>query len=476
MNAFNQDIAMAAEGALLSQAELSERIHASVAAGALVTAQQDMRAWEERFGEDFPFAQMAVALHRAAGEGALALAAAERAVDRWPDMYKAHVMVLRAALEIEDKPRAADHARAAVARFPTDIKLLDLSFHALVGPAPQEALEVAGRMVSLGHALPVNLARQGHIMLRSMEGAEALRYFRAAIDAGAPEASLLADMAFAAEYAGLLPLARSYWEQVEAHAAESGFTGNVHTRLEKIAQLSEDERNRDRVEAYTVEQLMVAGGGGAPFMFRTAAEDLIGYRVPGSREAILEFGVIASMMGIARPLLTEKHRSLGVNIIMFSDPRRLIMMGGAVSLGETYDDTIAVLKQMMAQWGVERIYVRGRSAGAYPAIRYGLDLGAPRIFLQAPAVTPAGSDSPLVPRLLAALGPNAIDVRAAIEAKRGASEIIISYNLDRPMDVSQVDYLRDLPNVRLLPFADHDEHRSGSSKGVSPFDVLLLGK
>jgi len=197
----------------------------------------------------------------------------------------------------------------------------------------------------------------------------------------------------------------------------------------------------------------------------TEAGDILIERVPGSRAMLIAFGGLSTMFGGTAEDMGFLVGSGRANAIFVSDPQRLFMLGGFASIGE-YWTTIGWLKDLKQAWSIEHIYCLGLSGGGYPALRYGLDLGARRIltFAAPTEITPTITETDkrataLAHRVLSRRPHMCINLRDEI-AKYGAAapEIINYYGSDMPEDSYHGRNIEGLPTVSSRPVAGLDSH------------------
>lgn len=197
----------------------------------------------------------------------------------------------------------------------------------------------------------------------------------------------------------------------------------------------------------------------------TEAGDMLIDRAPDSRSLLLTFGGLSTMFGGVAEDMEFVVRNVAINTIFVSDPQRLFMLGGFASVGE-YWTSIGWLKDLKHAWGIENFYCLGLSGGGYPAIRYGLDLGARRVltFAAPTEITPTITQTDkrataLANRVLMRKPHMCVNLRAEI-ARFGtdAPQIINYYGADMREDSYHARNIEGLPTVSLRPVANLDSH------------------
>jgi tetratricopeptide (TPR) repeat protein len=197
----------------------------------------------------------------------------------------------------------------------------------------------------------------------------------------------------------------------------------------------------------------------------TAAGDILIERAPDSRSLVLAFGGLSTMFGgVAEDMGFLVNRTR-INAMFVSDPQRLFMLGGFASVGD-YAATIAWLKALREAWSLENFYCLGLSGGGYPALRYGLDLGARRVltFAAPTQITPGITAidkraTALAHRVLTRKPDMCVNLRDEI-AKHGdaAPEIINYYGTEMAEDAYHARNIEGLPTVISRGVAGLDSH------------------
>jgi tetratricopeptide (TPR) repeat protein len=215
----------------------------------------------------------------------------------------------------------------------------------------------------------------------------------------------------------------------------------------------------DELKAYAVASGVPTGeANAAATRLITEAGDILIERVPDSPALLLAFGGLSTMFGGTAEEMSFLVRTVRLNALFVSDPQRLFMLGGFASIGE-YWTTIGWLKDLKQAWSIEHIYCLGLSGGGYPALRYGLDLGARRIltFAAPTEITPTITQvdkraTALTHRVLARRPHMCVNLRDEI-AKLGdaAPEIINYYGADMPEDAYHARNIEGLPTVSSRP-------------------------
>jgi hypothetical protein len=92
----------------------------------------------------------------------------------------------------------------------------------------------------------------------------------------------------------------------------------------------------------------------------------------GATAVVLTFGGNTGYLMLPPGLVTLPN----THVIAIRDPKRCFALCGIPGLGQTYAACLTNLRVMMAELGATDLFCAGVSAGGFPAMRYGLDLGA----------------------------------------------------------------------------------------------------
>lgn len=411
------------------------------------------------------------------GRWSEAMAFGRAFIEAFPDNPVPYARLASACRQAAALAEGMEVVDAGLGRFPQDVSLLKLGAEiAVLDGDDERALAYVRQRAELpGEAGGAHLAA-GYIHLRTYAGRAAQLSFDAAIAAGHPADQLRLARAQAAIYAEEFETARRLIDEEEAERGASAESRAWREKLDFREKLlrSPDARPAIRLKSAPTaelqsyaraEQVQVGGLDAIEGRVITPLGDVMVDRVEGSRSLLLAFGGVAAMMGGS---VADVSRQLGgykLNILTLSDPQRMFLMGGFASIGD-YPATIAWLRGIIAAWGVTRVYCVGFSAGGYPAIRYGLDLGATRVIcfagptdLSDKTMSKDERATALIARTRRYLPHMAIDLRPLIEAQGdGAPEIVCYYGAAMPLDVMHAENIAGLPTVSLRPIPGLQGH------------------
>jgi hypothetical protein len=200
-----------------------------------------------------------------------------------------------------------------------------------------------------------------------------------------------------------------------------------------------------------------------PFRDNFASDVQVVHR-PNADTVILLFSGFPHLLGVP---LCAIHRWLGrlpASLIYLGDVRKLLYLEGVRSLGPNRETTLAVLREIIASLGGRRILCYGDSSGGFPALHYGLDLGAEAI-LGFGAVTNISLEFNANLRQARLVGPLhgrlpglSIDLRALFGAARQPPRTLLVYSENNWDDRLHAWHLSSLSNVTLRKVPNYAKH------------------
>ena len=104
---------------------------------------------------------------------------------------------------------------------------------------------------------------------------------------------------------------------------------------------------------------------------------------PGARTLVISFGGNTNYLMLPQSIVTLPD----AHLIAIRDPARCFALCGLAGLGPDYAACVRSLRRLIEALGATRIYCTGVSAGGYPALRFGLDLGARGVLAFSPPTT-----------------------------------------------------------------------------------------
>ena len=104
---------------------------------------------------------------------------------------------------------------------------------------------------------------------------------------------------------------------------------------------------------------------------------------PGASAVLLTFGGNTGYLMLPTAIVVLPN----IHVIAIRDPKRCFALCGVPGLGATYAACLANLRVLMAELGATELFCTGVSAGGFPALRYGLDLGARGVLAFSPPTT-----------------------------------------------------------------------------------------
>lgn len=184
---------------------------------------------------------------------------------------------------------------------------------------------------------------------------------------------------------------------------------------------------------------------------------------PGATKVLITFGGNTGYLMLPPPIVTLQD----THLIAIRDPQRCFAMCGVPGLGATYGDCVANLRVLIEALGGPEIYVTGVSAGGYPALRFGLDLGAQGVLgFSAPTTLDLaddpGADLSRYPQLTALYRQQPdipLDLAKLYAATLPRPRAMLLFSMSNDRDTWLVDRMRPIEGIEAEPVANEAGHR-----------------
>lgn len=189
-------------------------------------------------------------------------------------------------------------------------------------------------------------------------------------------------------------------------------------------------------------------------------------RSPNSEWVVLVFLGLANQAMMPISIFDRFFAALDCTALYIRDNQRLLGNAGIKSVGETFEDTVRYLRNKISELGGRRLMIVGSSAGGFPALRYGLELGAEKIlcFSGPTNVTAefAADDGrvALVAKRLEIFPPEVLDMKPHVIKANGRSQIHLVYGDAHAQDTMHALHLQGCPEVHFHPLAGLKGHGS----------------
>jgi acyl carrier protein len=236
-----------------------------------------------------------------------------------------------------------------------------------------------------------------------------------------------------------------------------GSAGDLETAVRGVrtlrARYPRSEFARNMCELF---DRMPAAGEQLPFT-DNLDDDVQIIRHPDADDVILLFCGRSHALGMS---LSAIHRWLGrlpANLIYLRDFRRAFCLHGLSSLGADHAETLAALRRIIGSLRGRRVFCYGVSTGTYPALHYGLALGAEGVVGFAGIIDLASdltADLTLqrtMVRLRRELPDTAIDLRQAYATAERPPQVQLVYGDGSWDDRLHAESMGGLPGVTLEP-------------------------
>jgi hypothetical protein len=184
---------------------------------------------------------------------------------------------------------------------------------------------------------------------------------------------------------------------------------------------------------------------------------------PGATAVIITFGGNTGYLMLPAALVNLPN----THVIAMRDPKRCFALCGVPGLGATYKDTLASLHRLMDELGATEIFCSGVSAGGFPALRYGLDLGAAGVLAFSTPTTldladEVGADLAAYPQLTALYRNRPdmpLDVARPYAAALPRPRVILVYSPSNDRDSWLAARMGGIPGVDISAVSDEAGHR-----------------
>lgn len=178
----------------------------------------------------------------------------------------------------------------------------------------------------------------------------------------------------------------------------------------------------------------------------------------GARSVVLTFGGNTGYLMLPPGLVSLPN----THVIAIRDPKRCFALCGLPGLGASYGDCLANLRVLMAEMGATELFCAGVSAGGFPAMRYGLDLGAAGVL---------GFSTPTTLDLSDELGAGLANYPQLTALYRNMPDI--------PLDLAR-PYAQTLPRPRAIlvysPSNDRDSWLAARMGGIAGVEISAVSE
>jgi tetratricopeptide (TPR) repeat protein len=198
-----------------------------------------------------------------------------------------------------------------------------------------------------------------------------------------------------------------------------------------------------------------------PLIIEDNMREVVVVRSERSQLGALVFTDLTDSLSVPLAIFDRYLAALGVNAIYLRDFRRSFYLRGIASLGASYDGTVAELRKLCGEIGVQRLICIGAATGGFAAIRYGVDLGAERVLSFSAHTHSPDRDIDKMDRgvalirrrLAVSVTEPELDLASFLTPPRASTRIELFYPKDAPRDSEQANRLAGIDGVTLQPVA-----------------------
>jgi hypothetical protein len=183
-------------------------------------------------------------------------------------------------------------------------------------------------------------------------------------------------------------------------------------------------------------------------------------------------------------VLARYVADLGLSMISVKDPTHLLCLAGIPGVAGTIQESAAILRAIVSDLGIHRIYTMGGSSGGFPAVVYGLELKADGAILFGsptdcgPANSHIDTRAQVVARKLQKnFDSRTLDMVAWLDDADHELPITLYYAADNRIDSWHANRIADRPNVRAIALEQTSSHHAmvESVRGRTLGEVLSEG-
>lgn len=183
---------------------------------------------------------------------------------------------------------------------------------------------------------------------------------------------------------------------------------------------------------------------------------------PGAHRIIFVFGGNAGWFHM-EPAYIDRD---DCHVMFLHDPSRCFCLCAIPGIGDDYRQNLATLRQVVEGLGATEVYCVGYSAGGYPALRYGLDLGARGVLsLAGPTTLDISEDPNLRVKDHPQLRPlyrnarhMAVDLVPLYRAAANPPRVLAIYGEGHARDAMLARRMASLPTVTLEALPNFQRH------------------
>ncbi len=203
-----------------------------------------------------------------------------------------------------------------------------------------------------------------------------------------------------------------------------------------------------------------------PVMTSYSGEEIVLSPAGKPAPVLIVFSGLSDNFSVPPPTFDRFLAALGASAIFMSDRNRLCFAAGSKGMGLNFDQTIAYLREKLAELQCTRLVTLGTSAGGYAALLYGLNMRAHSVlgFGSVTNATPEYLSTDPRGRLVAKraarqVEPKNLDVRPMIVDPANTTDVHLYYGEGMEVDSRNSKHLEGLPRVALHPVMNFDRHQ-----------------
>jgi hypothetical protein len=213
------------------------------------------------------------------------------------------------------------------------------------------------------------------------------------------------------------------------------------------------------------------------------AADVQVVRRPGCDAVLLCFCARSGTLGLPLNFVHQWLGRLPISLIYLKDFRDLYGARGFPSLGPDRASSVSAMRRLAEELGAKRVYALGVSLGGYPALYYGLAVGADAVLSLGGAtdLTPQFNEQhglmTDVHRYMLQTEPDyAEDLRQLYAASSRPPRLLLAFSGGNRRDRTFAEHMTGLANVELISVGDYTQHNVVQPLVLEGRLILLLSR
>tara|TARA_R100000951_G_scaffold112341_1_gene112543 strand:+ start:41 stop:679 length:639 start_codon:yes stop_codon:yes gene_type:complete len=204
-------------------------------------------------------------------------------------------------------------------------------------------------------------------------------------------------------------------------------------------------------------------------------DENIQYNPKGNKTLLVSFGGLQQKMGMSMFEFNSSVKNLKVDSLFVKDPKRIWYQNGISQKHNSVESTVELIKSYSSKY--QTTICIGNSAGAFAAILFGTLLNVNQVVAFSPQTLLSKDlkDFPWMKELdnLYKNDMYCVDLKYHLSNINYSTKIDVCVPVLNSFDSNQFDHIKDMPNVKMLPFNTADHNMGGYIKHIMGLDKFL---